>query len=384
MVNRPVRLFSSALAMLAWLAAVPSPAAAARGTDAVPAATLLIPYFEVSLPKKIGGKPKGVTTLLTVNNASATAALTNVVIWSDLGVPVLKFNMYLTGYDVQQIDLQQVLTGTIPQTGAADSGSQCADHLPPASPLDVGTVGHVRALLTGKASPISQLCAGRDLGDLVARGYVTIDNVNDCSADTPADFGYFSPGGFGIASNQNQLWGEAEIVDRQKKLGVGNLLVHVEAFTGEFGAGDRTFYGRYVGNNGSDGREPLPSTFGIRYRNIPKDKLFPQGTTVFVWRDTQSTAAQQFACGSSPAGLPVTDIVAFDEQENAQDVVAQPFPAATQRIKTGGPALPLGFPAGWFYVNLAFGGLDRSQAWVVVFEESKGRNSVSQPAIGFD
>ena len=72
--------------------------------DEVPAATLLLPYFEVDL-----GEPVGPRTLFSVNNASATAVLAHVVVWSDLSVPVLDFNIYLTGYDVQTINLRDVL-----------------------------------------------------------------------------------------------------------------------------------------------------------------------------------------------------------------------------------------------------------------------------------
>src|SRR5260370_25391250 len=80
--------------------------------DAVPAATLLLPYFEVDL-----NNPNGLTTLFSVNNASATAALVHVVIWSDLSVPVLDFNIYLTRYDVQSLNLRAIIVnGSMPQT----------------------------------------------------------------------------------------------------------------------------------------------------------------------------------------------------------------------------------------------------------------------------
>src|ERR1700694_5920546 len=72
--------------------------------DAEPAATLLLPYFEVDL-----NNPNGLTTLFSVNNASATAVLAHVVVYSDLSVPVLDFNIYLTGYDVQTINLRDIL-----------------------------------------------------------------------------------------------------------------------------------------------------------------------------------------------------------------------------------------------------------------------------------
>src|SRR5262249_36933879 len=63
------------LAMLGWAV----PARAVIGTiDEVPAGTLLLPYFEVDL-----NNPNGLTTLLSVNNASATAILAHVILWSD-------------------------------------------------------------------------------------------------------------------------------------------------------------------------------------------------------------------------------------------------------------------------------------------------------------
>src|SRR5262245_32657303 len=90
-------------------------ARAAIGTiDAVPAATLLLPYFEVDL-----GDPNGVTTLMSINNASATAVLAHVTVWSDLAVPTLAFNVYLTGYDVQTINIRDVLNGSLPFTASA-------------------------------------------------------------------------------------------------------------------------------------------------------------------------------------------------------------------------------------------------------------------------
>jgi hypothetical protein len=80
-----------------------------------PAATLLLPYFEVNLKK-----PKAGTTLLSINDASATAALTHVVVWSDLSVPVFEFNVYLTGYNVYRLDLASLIgKGIAPQTASA-------------------------------------------------------------------------------------------------------------------------------------------------------------------------------------------------------------------------------------------------------------------------
>ena len=106
------------LALLGLLALGGQALAVICTIDEVPAATLLLPYFEVDL-----GNQNGQTTLFSVNNASATAVLAHVVVWSDLSVPVLDFNIYLTGYDVQTINLRDILVGgSLPRTGVRGPG----------------------------------------------------------------------------------------------------------------------------------------------------------------------------------------------------------------------------------------------------------------------
>jgi hypothetical protein len=82
--------------------------------DAVPAATLLVPYFEVDI-----ANGNGINTLFSINNASATAVLAHVTIWTDQSVPAIDFDVYLTGYDVQTISLRDIFVdGNVPVTGA--------------------------------------------------------------------------------------------------------------------------------------------------------------------------------------------------------------------------------------------------------------------------
>ena len=86
------------------LLAVTGQAWAIIGTiDAVPAATLLLPYFEVDTTAS-----DGVNTLFSINNASATAVLAHVTVWSDQSVPVLDFDVYLTGYDPNSITVRML------------------------------------------------------------------------------------------------------------------------------------------------------------------------------------------------------------------------------------------------------------------------------------
>src|SRR6185436_2730421 len=99
--------------LLVALAMLPERAPAVIGTDdVVPAATLLLPYFEVH-PE--AGRT---TTLLSINNADANSVTAHVTLWTHLGVPTLGFDVFLTGYDVQSFDLRDILVlGSLPKTG---------------------------------------------------------------------------------------------------------------------------------------------------------------------------------------------------------------------------------------------------------------------------
>src|SRR6476469_8790908 len=73
-----------------------------------PAATLLLPYFEIDLENAAGQ-----TTLFTITNVSRYSQIAHVTLWTDFAVPALNFNIFLTGYDVQAINLRDILTSGI-------------------------------------------------------------------------------------------------------------------------------------------------------------------------------------------------------------------------------------------------------------------------------
>ena len=90
--------------------------------------TLLIPYFEVD-PASANGK----TTLIAVNNGLSTPMLVRLVLWTDWGVPTLAFDVFLTGFDVQTINLRDLFNGYLPATGAGvdlSSYPNCAAYPP--------------------------------------------------------------------------------------------------------------------------------------------------------------------------------------------------------------------------------------------------------------
>src|SRR5436305_6267681 len=72
-----------------------------------PAATLLLPYFEVDTATR------GVDTFFTVTNVSHLPQIAHIMIWTDWAYPVLTFNVFLTGYDTQSISLYDVIVNGV-------------------------------------------------------------------------------------------------------------------------------------------------------------------------------------------------------------------------------------------------------------------------------
>jgi hypothetical protein len=420
-------------------------AAAEIGTiDDVPAATLLLPYFEVDLDSD-----RGITTLFSINNASASAAVAHVTFWTDESIPTLDFDIYLTGYDVQTINIRDIFNGILPRT--ADAGADPgAGTISPKGPLsqDInfpGSTGpcanpynafpnptlsatflsnHLRPAHTGGPSTavFGGRCSGADYGDNIARGYVTVDSVTSCNLSFPSDAGYAT----GLIDFRNILWGDYFYVNPTQNFAQGETLVHIEAcvpgngyrgYVGNgaglcpFGPGEYTFYGRYAAVSGNDQREPLATTFASRFINSP-DSAFNGGTDLIVWRDSKTVpvgANGPFVCGGDAGWFPLgqTDVVAFDEQENPTDLCFQGdnvspatggadvcFPLEAQRIFVDGGNLiadDMGVPYefGWLYLNLnhtiagdPFPGV--AQAWVTTVMDADGRFSVGYDAIQLD
>lgn len=348
-----------------------------------PAATLLLPYFEATLKTPAAGKQPGPTTYMTIVNTSATAVLAKVTVWSDLGVAVLGMHTYLTGYDSQTFDLGDLIrTGKMPATASAGQDPQdtisnkgvisqdinfanCAGKLP-FTQLPADFVAHVKASLTGQFSSVFGGCAGRNVGDGLARGFVTVDAINNCTDRSPGDPGYFVAGGAGDATLQNVLTGDYQYVNASTGVAEGDSLVPVQADALDSqtsNPGEYTFYGKFVDFSAADNRQPLATNFAVRYR---KDAtVFTGGTSILAWRD-QKIWTGPFACGTTPSWYPLgqQQIAIFDEQENPVVPVSipvsppppveslVPFPAVANKVKVGSSALPVPYDSGWIFANL--------------------------------
>jgi hypothetical protein len=308
--------------------------------DAVPAATLLLPYFEVGLENS----DSDLVTLFSINNASAAPQLAHITLWTQASRPTLTFDVYLTGYDVITSNLGSLFAmGRLPPTLLPSNGMMGDDKIDTEGPLSVppttefmttlGLCGamplpdklpdaylqFIRHAHTGLPIPAgftqTGMCATFDQGisdpaDGIARGYITVDNVKTCStynATSGADYfgdtdGVTKNGGtVESAADANVLWGDYFLVDPTGNFAQGDTLVHIEA-DGVTTADSYTFYGRYLtpeysGDDsvflGLDSREALPTTWAYRYSEGDAGP-FTEGTDVLCWRDSAEREPPKF------------------------------------------------------------------------------------------
>jgi hypothetical protein len=444
-----------------------------------PAATLLLPYFAVN--------PTALNTIFTIVNTSNVPQIAHVTVWTDWSFPVLDFNVFLTGYDVQPLSLRDIIfngvigpTATSGVNGTTDAGGTFSGGANPSprnatltattnpnfsfTPRNVsgvnttctnspGGIGQVlttaiqNALING-TYVIPGVIGGCTAADAVgspassapgslhpagtAVGYVTIDVAANCNLRLPTDAAYFATD----ILFDNTLTGDWEIFDASQasNFAGGSPLVHIRAIPegGPLSGGPAripaagtaatnlpyTFYGRYlVGNTQglpvtADRRQPLPSTFAARF--IQGGGL---STEMRIWRE--GLVAGQTTCTNAVGNsqISITEIVRFDEHENAAVFIAggnvspstpagiflpETASVPVSSVATGGtggvfPGQPggAGDVGGWLYMNLdasaannpsqsapatinplypaaAYGGRRPTQNWVVVSLRASG------------
>lgn len=368
---------AGAALLLAALLAGPAEAGLCA-VDNVPGATLLLPYFEVDYLAQSARRD----TLVRIHNATAAPTLMHFTTWSQWAQPIIDVDFFLTGYDVVTFNLEDYFHGNIMIT--ADRGTDFLDQISPhgsfpewdgnfptcanffpffINPVIRGAnLERVQKGLTGK--PISSLgnkCLGPDHGDNVGRGYATFDVVSSCSTAFSFDVGYFVDGGAGIATNQNRIFGDWQIVDPGRGIAYGGPLVAIEAdaaFTAGSTSTGYTFYGT-SGSLGADNREPLGGVYSFRYAAAASAGDPFTATELIVWRDTtaQSFATFGLPCSSTPDWAPLQEgqVLCFDEQENAIELCGGSeacFPLATQKVAFDQGPLAVPFSRGFCQVDL--------------------------------
>ncbi len=364
-----------------------------------PAATLLLPYFSVDVTNTAG---TGNTTNFTVTNVSPYPQIAHVTIWTDWSFPVLDFNIFLTGYDVQSVNLYDILVRGIvaPSSGASDPAGTTSSTTPGSisfannsNPnLQAGAVGPTgtcsslpgtlpdslvaavrSALTTGLYRPgFGVDCVATRVGGThtEAAGYVTIDVANTCSTNFPDNAAYIGT----ELLFDNVLIGEYLQINQAFVAGnnaMGNPMVHIRAIPEGGPAGQPavvtnlpyTFYDRYtaVTNERADRRQPLPSTFAARYIQAGTSL----STSYKIWREGVTTGTQTCAGAASNSALSVRDIVRFDESENpfglSGSLICSPcnplgtFLPESSNTLTSSQTFPTANSTdagGWMYLNL--------------------------------
>ncbi|MBV9070351.1 MAG: hypothetical protein JO231_16665, partial [Acidobacteria bacterium] len=355
-----------------------------------PAATLLLPYFEVDFTNRTED------TLFTITNVTRYPQIAHVTIWTDWSFPVLSFNIYLTGYDVQGISINQILGGIVAQnngTGPTNAQSplgslsagftanpnfagggasiNCSNQPGAINPILVAAMR--TALTTGNYNPGGSAACPNKVGGVHANavGYITIDVVSNCSQQLPTDPLYYSSSILfdNVLIGDYQQLGPAPAGTTASSFDAAvNPLVHIRAVPEGGGVGSKvasalpyTFYDRYTPSpsRGIDRRQPLPATFAAR---------FVQGgaaafrTNLNIWREGFGSGSCNDAASS--AAMDVAEVVRFDEHENPftlgnDSLVSRPRLAATSSTSSSNPFYPAigsSDPGGWFYLNLNNGG----------------------------
>ena len=358
-----------------------------------PAATLLLPYFQVDVAGTTGQ-----TTLFTITNVTRYPQIAHVTLWTDWAYPVLTFNLVLTGYDVQAINLADVLIrGTVAPPGGTTSNTapgvlsaaagnlrstlDCANN-PAVLPTSVRNAV-LSALTIGVFNPGGGAPACSTVGSLHANaiGYATIDVVANCTNRMPSDPAYYTTdllfdnvlvGDYQQIGSSPAGAGTSNAFDA-----AGNPMVHIRAMPEGGGAGvaiptglSYTFYDRFTPSptRTIDRRQPLPSTFAVRFIQRGASGF---ATNLTIWREGIDTGK----CSTylNNPYMSFAEIIRFDEHENVFVHVCSPYqepqePCAqwlqptslTNSVASSNasPYPPLVGPdvGGWFYLNLNNGG----------------------------
>ena len=374
-----------------------------------PAATLLLPYFEVDTAATSGA---GATTLFTITNTSRYPQIAHVTVWTDWSFPVLDFNIFLTGYDVQGINLYDVIVrGTVAGSGTsvtttpgvasgttgatplnntsnpnflASVGSTC-NGLPGNLPGDLVTAVR-NALTTGTGYSTGGVsCSGAIGGNHGTRaiGYVTVDVAATCSTALPTNSAYYTGASAEILFDNVLIGDYQQLGPSPSGTGTttgydagGNPMVHIRAvpeggLSGQAGGVavatilPFTFYDRYTptGARTADRRQPLPSQWAARYI---QSTTFGYATDYKIWREGVTNGGAGCAVSVNSA-LAVTSIVRFDEHENSFGYGSSqicspcspggipPLPETSRTSTTASnfPTLGGTDAGGWMYLNLS-------------------------------
>ena len=355
-----------------------------------PAATLLVPYFQVSVNSS--GNPIGTgalsrDTIVTIGNASSAPMIAHVNVYDRYSTLQLDFNVALTGFDLQSWSMSNILSGNLPITVNAQGrrrlpvatlwrssirarmASSASGRDSPATSLD-NTAG-----ITKYGSPAFTFPLGKTLAtecdgtvDPLAIGYIVIDHANYCTLSDPTDPNYYYNNAIGM---ENNLFGEIIFTSGNGLPTYGLSTVNLEADSAIGIASNvtpiitpaRTFYARYwagaaypaticpncvsavVGHNLGvtspwnvpgiypnvvgigDQREPLGLRWALRWFDLTASGII---TTNFqVWRGSRTVQSRAAFCSKAAPVEPPVALTFWDEDEGTVQTGGCPSPCTS-------------------------------------------------------
>ena len=434
------------LAIVAVFAIASSASAVTCTIDQRPAATLLVPYFQVSYDADgnlVSTGPGARDTIVTIGNASAAPMIAHVNVYNRFSQLVLDFNVALTGFDIQAMRVSDVIGGILPNTpldqDGEPEGDVCQRALDPTDPF-VYPAGFIRVWPDDPATTIDNTLATTQYdqvffsvadqlredcnGDLdfLAIGYMVIDHANYCNLSDPTDPNYYYKNALG---NENNLFGEIVFTSGEGLPTYALSTVNIEADTviGQIALNDplpvRTFYARYweLAPYPADNCPNCPGAFGTDLANTPWN--IPGGGQFAGIGDGREPLGLKWAARWFDIGLTITSTFRawrssilggddpdcdflepqmastfFDEDEQTTTTGTCPspcqqeqfnFPLETQQenILFFIGAFP-GAPAGWVSFDFGTGDI-LDQAWVdYAFEGSIALETVLVPGTQLD
>jgi hypothetical protein len=368
-----------------------SPASAITCTlDQHPAATLLVPYFQVSVDATgtpVGTGATALDTIVTIANASSAPMIAHVNVYDRYSELQLDFNVALTGFDVQAWRMSDILNGNLPVTVNAKGDDACQSN--PLSFVYPNADGFLRvkpnfpatsldnsAGITKYGTPAFSFPLGKSLaedcdGNVGPRaiGYIVIDHANYCNLSNPTDPKYYYNNAIGM---ENNLFGEIIFTSGLGLPTYGISTVNLEAdstigIASEAGGiltPARTFYARYwdgvvypanvCPNCGSgvattdlaisspwnvpgifpntrgigDQREPLGLRYALRWFDLSGAGVIT--TNFMVWRGSRTTQGRDtFFCAKAPLDEPPVTLTFYDEDENTVSTGGCPSPCTS-------------------------------------------------------
>jgi hypothetical protein len=283
------------LAVTALFAIASSATAITCTLDQRPAATLLVPYFQVSIVPGSGAIVSGGDlardTIVTIVNASGAPMLAHVNVYNRFSEIKLDFNIALTGYDVQAMRMSDIISGFLPTTLNSNGDDTCQGKTGANAIVYPDPDGFLRVSPTA-ASPISNPATGQDndngttnygansygsiaqdlatdcSGDagFLAIGYITIDHANYCNLSDPTDPNYFINDAIGM---ENNLFGEIIFTSGNGLPTYGISTVNMEVDPRLQGVTNSLAWGTLQWQGGGDPAR----TFYARYLDIANEAL---------------------------------------------------------------------------------------------------------------